>query len=148
MPLLPIVLLFIAVPIAELYVILQVGDAIGAVPTILILAADSVLGSVLLRTQGRSVWRQFNRAMAEGRVPHRELLDGVAVIFGGAFLITPGFITDIIGLLLLLPPTRTMIRRFVVRRLGRRFSLRVADAGGPVEGSARERRRGRKEIDP
>lgn len=123
MPLLPIVLLFIAVPIAELYVILQVGDAIGAVPTILILAADSLLGSVLLRSQGRSVWRQFNEAMAQGRIPHRELLDGVAVIFGGAFLITPGFLTDIVGLLLLVPPTRAVIRRFAVRRLGRRMRL-------------------------
>jgi UPF0716 protein FxsA len=139
MPLLPIVLLFIAVPIAELYVILQVGDAIGAVPTILILAADSLLGSVLLRSQGRSVWRQFNQAMAEGRIPHRELLDGVAVIFGGAFLITPGFITDIVGLLLLVPPTRAVIRRFAVRRIGRRFSIGTTSAGGPVEGAARER---------
>jgi UPF0716 protein FxsA len=124
MPLLPIVLLFVAVPIAELYVILQVGDAIGALPTILILAADSVLGSLLLRSQGRSVWRQFNQAMAEGRVPQRELLDGVAVIFGGAFLITPGFLTDIVGLLLLLPPTRAALRRFAVRRIGKRFTVR------------------------
>jgi UPF0716 protein FxsA len=123
MPLLPLLLIFILVPIAELYVILQVGDAIGAVPTVLLLAADSVLGSVLLRSQGRSVWRQFNGALAEGRVPHRELLDGVAVIFGGAFLITPGFITDIFGLLLLLPPTRAAIRRVAVRRIGRRLSI-------------------------
>ncbi len=121
MPLLPIVLLFIVVPIAELYLILQVGDAIGAVPTILLLAADSLLGSLLLRSQGRSVWGRFNEAMRAGRMPHRELLDGVAVIFGGAFLITPGFITDIIGLLLLIPPTRSAIIRFVTRRLGRRF---------------------------
>ena len=148
MPLLPLLFVFIVVPIAELYVILQVGDAIGAVPTVLLLAADSVLGSVLLRSQGRAVWRQFNRALAEGRVPHRELLDGVAVIFGGAFLITPGFITDVIGLLLLLPPTRAAIRRLAVRRIGRRFSLRTASAGGQpegeggaVEGTARERER-------
>lgn len=144
MPLLPLLLIFIAVPIVELYVILQVGDAIGAVPTVLLLAADSVLGSVLLRTQGRSVWRQFNRALAEGRVPHRELLDGVAVIFGGAFLITPGFITDVFGLLLLLPPSRAAIRRVAVRRIGRRFSIRMPGRGGrpedgPVEGAARER---------
>jgi UPF0716 protein FxsA len=149
MPLAPIVLLFIAVPIAELYVILQVGDAIGAVPTILLLAADSLLGSILLRSQGRSVWRRFNEAMAAGRIPHRELLDGVAVIFGGAFLITPGFITDLFGLSLLLPPTRAAIRRFVVARIGRRVSTRVADAGGPVEGSARERPNGpRRRLKP
>jgi UPF0716 protein FxsA len=149
MPLLPLLVLFIAVPIAELYVILQVGDAIGVVPTLLLLAADSVLGSMLLRNQGRSVWRQFNRALAEGRVPHRELLDGVAVIFGGAFLITPGFITDVIGLLLLLPPTRAGLRRFAVRRMGRRLSLRTAGAGGPVEGTARNRPvEPRREIEP
>jgi len=123
MPLLPIVLLFIAVPIAELYVILQVGDAIGAPATILILVADSLLGSALLRSQGRSVWRRFNEAIAAGRMPHREVFDGVAVIFGGAFLITPGFITDIVGLLLLLPPTRAVLQRFAVRRLGKRFSI-------------------------
>ena len=135
MPLLLLLLIFITVPIAELYVILQVGDAIGAVPTILILAADSVLGSVLLRTQGRSVWRRFNETMARGQLPHRELQDGVAVIFGGAFLITPGFLTDVVGLLLLLPPSREAIRRIVIRRLARRVSRRRG-AGPTVEGTA------------
>ena len=120
MPLLALLALFIVVPLAELYVILKVGDAIGALWTILLLAADSVLGSLLLRAQGRSVWRRFNENMAAGRVPHRELIDGVLIVFGGAFLITPGFLTDIVGLLLLLPPTRSVIRRVVARRLGRR----------------------------
>src|SRR5690349_19557623 len=135
-----LVIVFVLVPIAELYLILQVGDAIGAVPTILLLVADSLLGSLLLRNQGRSVWRQFNAAIAGGRMPHRELFDGIAVIFGGAFLITPGFLTDIVGLLLLIPPSRALLRRFAARRLGKRFGLRVAQAGGPVEGTARERR--------
>jgi UPF0716 protein FxsA len=133
-PLLALIALFIVLPLAELYVILKVGDAIGAVPTILLLAADSVLGSVLLRSQGRSVWERFNRTLAEGRMPHREVIDGVLVIFGGAFLITPGFLTDIVGLLLLLPPTRTVFRRMVVRRLGRRASVERYD----VEGTATE----------
>jgi UPF0716 protein FxsA len=140
MPLLALVALFIVVPLAELYVILKVGDAIGVLPTIALLAADSLLGSMLLRSQGRTVWRRFNETMAAGRVPHRELLDGVLVIFGGAFLITPGFLTDIVGLLLLLPPTRSVIRRLVVRRLGRRIA--VSGPGGPepfdVEGTATE----------
>jgi UPF0716 protein FxsA len=121
MPLLALLALFIVVPLAELYVILKVGDAIGALWTILLLAADSVLGSLLLRAQGRSVWRRFNETMAAGRVPHRELIDGVLIVFGGAFLITPGFLTDIVGLLLLVPPTRSVIRRVVARRLGRRI---------------------------
>src|SRR5918996_1092727 len=120
MPLPALLALFIVVPIVELYVILKVGDAIGAVWTILLLAADSVLGSVLLRSQGRTVWRRFNEALSAGRMPHREVMDGVFVIFGGAFLITPGFLTDIVGLTLLIPPTRAVVRRQVVRRLDRR----------------------------
>jgi UPF0716 protein FxsA len=137
MPLLALLALFIVVPLAELYVILKVGDAIGVLPTIALLAADSVLGSMLLRAQGRSVWRRFNETMAAGRVPHRELIDGVLVVFGGAFLITPGFLTDIVGLLLLVPPTRSVIRGLVARRLGRRI---VTTRGEPfdVEGSATE----------
>jgi UPF0716 protein FxsA len=136
MPLLGLLALFIVVPLAELYVILKVGDAIGVLPTIALLAIDSVLGSLLLRAQGRAVWRRFNEALATGRMPHREVMDGVLVIFGGAFLITPGFLTDIVGLILLLPPTRTVVRRLVVRRLGRR----VAVAGQPfdVDGTATE----------
>jgi UPF0716 protein FxsA len=127
MPLLALLALFIVVPLAELYVILKVGDAIGAVPTIALLALDSVLGSMLLRAQGRAVWRRFNETLAAGRMPHREVLDGVLVVFGGAFLITPGFLTDIVGLLLLIPPTRSLIRRLLVRRLGRRVSVGVVD---------------------
>jgi UPF0716 protein FxsA len=141
MPLLALLALFILVPLAELYVILKVGDAIGALWTILLLAADSVLGSLLLRAQGRSVWRRFNAALAEGKMPHREVLDGVLVIFGGAFLITPGFFTDVVGLLMLLPPTRALIRRLLVRRLGRRISITAAttpSAHYDVEGTARE----------
>lgn len=141
MPLLALVALFILVPLAELYVILQVGEAIGAVWTILLLAADSVLGSLLLRAQGRSVWRRFNTALAEGKMPHREVIDGVLVVFGGAFLITPGFITDVVGLLLLVPPTRAVIRRLMVSRLGRRIAVGATRRGRmryDVEGTARE----------
>src|ERR687884_523552 len=101
-----LILLFIVVPIVELFVIIQVGEAIGVLPTIALLIADSVLGSMLMRSQGRAAWRRFNAALTEGRMPHREVLDGVLVIFGGALLLTPGFLSDILGLLLLLPPTR------------------------------------------
>jgi UPF0716 protein FxsA len=116
MPLL-LVLLFIVVPIAELFVIIQVGEAIGVLPTIALLIVDSVLGSMLMRSQGRAAWRRFNAALAEGRMPHREVLDGVLVIFGGALLLTPGFVSDIFGIVLLLPPTRALVRNVVGRRL-------------------------------
>ena len=121
MPLLALLAFFIVVPLLELYVILKVGDAIGVLWTVALLLADSVLGTLLFRSQGRTVWRRFNETMAAGRVPHRELIDGVLIIFGGAFLITPGFLTDILGLVLLLPPTRSVVRRLVARRLGRRI---------------------------
>ncbi len=140
MPLLALLALFILVPLAELYVILQVGDAIGLGWTLLILVADSILGSMLLKSQGRQVWRRFNDATAAGRIPHSEIIDGVLIIFGGAFLITPGFLTDLVGLMLLAPPTRAVFRRLVVGRLGRRVAVGV---GRPrqdwdVEGTATE----------
>lgn len=138
MPLLALIALFIVVPLAELYVILKVGDAIGALWTILLLAADSVLGSLLLRAQGRSVWRRFNEVLARGEMPHREVLDGVLIVFGGAFLITPGFITDIAGALLLIPPTRSVIRRLVARRLGRRVAVGITREPYDVDGTATE----------
>src|SRR3954447_23474972 len=144
MPLLALIALFIVLPLAELYLIYTVGDAIGVIPTLLLLAADSVIGSLLLRSQGRVAWRRLNEALAEGRMPHREVQDGVLVIFGGAFLITPGFITDIFGLLMLLPPTRPLVRRLVMRRLRRRMEVRVTRTGPAppqgfdVEGTATE----------
>jgi UPF0716 protein FxsA len=150
-PLLALIAIFIVVPLAELYVILRVGDAIGLVPTLLLLAADSVLGSLLLKSQGRAVWRRFNEAVRAGRVPHSEVIDGVLVIFGGAFLITPGFLTDIIGVLLLLPPTRSLFRRRARRVIEGRAVAGVTGAAGErvrsrraapddydVEGTARE----------
>lgn len=151
-----LLLVFIVVPIAELYVIIQVGQAIGAVPTILILLADSIAGSMLLRAQGRSAWRRFMAAVSEGRVPTREVLDGVLVVFGGAFLVTPGFITDVIGILLLAPPTRALVRRSLLRNvaarmaasatswgLGRVAGRRPGPPGYDVEGTASEHRRER-----
>ena len=119
--LLPLVLLFIAVPIAELAVIIQVGQAIGIWWTIAILIADSLLGSWLMRHQGRAAWRRFNEAVQGGRVPAREVVDGALVIFGGALLLTPGFITDILGLILLVPPTRALVRLIAARRLAHRM---------------------------
>jgi UPF0716 protein FxsA len=116
MPLLAILLLLIVVPIAEIALIIQVGEWIGVWWTIALLLADAVLGSLLLRTQSRVVWRRFAAAVSEGRAPHREVVDGVLVIFGGALMLAPGFITDVFGALFLLPPTRVLFRRLLLRR--------------------------------
>ena len=110
-----LVLLFICLPIAELYVIIQVGGAIGVLPTIALLLLDSLLGAWLLRSQGRTAWRRFQEALGQSRVPAKEVYDGAAIIFGGALLLSPGFITDILGALLLIPPTRAMLRRILIR---------------------------------
>jgi UPF0716 protein FxsA len=126
--LLPLVLLFIVVPIAELAVIIQVGQEIGVLWTVALLVADSILGSVLMRSQGRAAWRRFNEATRAGRVPAREVLDGALVIFGGALLLTPGFITDILGLILLIPPTRAVVRGILARRLTRRMVSSMTSA--------------------
>jgi UPF0716 protein FxsA len=133
--LLPLILLFIAVPIAELFVIIQVGEAIGVWWTIGLLIADSVLGSWLMRHQGRTAWRRFNEALQGGRVPAREVLDGALVIFGGALLLTPGFITDILGLILLVPPTRALVRTVLARRLTHRMVV-SARREHDIEGTA------------
>ena len=140
-----LLLLFIVVPLLELYVILQVGDAIGVLPTIGLLVVDSVLGAMLMRSQGRLAWRRFNAALAERRGPTREVLDGVLVIFGGALLLTPGFVTDILGAVLLLPFTRPFVRRVLVRRFAGRMVAsartvprRPPASGWDIDGTAHE----------
>jgi UPF0716 protein FxsA len=120
-PLILLFLVFVILPIAEIYVIIKVGEAIGILPTIALLIVDGFLGAALARSQGRLAWRRFNEAMAEGRVPAKEVYDGAAIIFGGALLLSPGFITDFLGLFLLLPPTRALLRKVTVgtaRRVG------------------------------
>src|SRR3954452_16074416 len=121
-----LVLLFVVVPIVELYVIIQVGEAIGVWWTLALLIADSILGSLLMRPQGRVPGQRFQPPLAGGRPPAREVLDGALVIFGGAFLLTPGFVTDILGLVLILPPTRAVVRRALVARVRPRVVVRTA----------------------
>jgi len=121
-----LVAVFIVVPIAELAVIIEVGQAIGVWWTIAILVADSLLGSLLMRSQGRASWSRFTVALQSGRPPAREVADGVLVIFGGALLLTPGFLSDIFGLLLLVPPTRAVIRRLFLRQALRRLTITLA----------------------
>ncbi|MEX0973281.1 MAG: FxsA family protein [Solirubrobacterales bacterium] len=122
--------LFILVPILELWVIIEVGGLIGILPTLALLLAMSILGATLLRHQGRDAWQRFNRAIAERRFPGREVADGLMITIGGVLLLTPGFITDAIGLLLLLPPTRAIARRLVLAYVGRRFVVAGVGLGG------------------
>ena len=124
-----LVLLFILVPIVELWAIIQVGSMIGVFPTIALLLLDSLLGAWLLRHQGRISWRRFRETLAGGRVPAKETADGGLVIFGGALLLTPGFVTDLLGFVLLIPGTRAIVRRVVMRRA---VTAGAASMGGPA----------------
>ena len=113
--------LFVVVPLVELYLIIQVGQVIGALWTILLLVAVSVLGSYLIKREGRRAWEALRVAIESHRVPSREIADGALILVGGTLLLTPGFLTDVVGLWLVLPFTRPLARRaltgFVTRRL-------------------------------
>jgi UPF0716 protein FxsA len=125
-----LIILFIVVPILELYVIIQVGQAIGVVPTLLLLLADALLGSLLLKHQGRGAWRRFNEALGARRFPGKEVADGVLIVIGGTLLLSPGFITDIFGIFLLIPPTRAIARRLLKRFTVGRFMVVGMPGGG------------------
>jgi UPF0716 protein FxsA len=140
-----LVVLFIVVPIAEIYVIIKIGGLIGILPTIALLILDGFLGAALLRSQGRAVWRRFNEALEAGRIPAREVFDGAMVILGGALLMTPGFITDVFGLLFLIPPSRAIFRGLVSKlAVGRAaFAVRTVKWGSRAHDHYRGRRSGR-----
>lgn len=112
-----LVLLFLVVPIVELYVIVQVTHTVGVSDTILLLIGISVVGAWLAKAAGISVLNRIQRTIRSGRVPSGELIDGGLVLFAGALMITPGFLSDVLALLLLLPPSRAVARRLILRRI-------------------------------
>lgn len=109
-------LLFFVVPIVELFVLLQVGQAIGALNTIALLILMSVLGAWLMKREGLGIVNRIRTALDDGRVPGTELVDGFLILLGGALMLTPGFVSDVVGMLLLVPPVRTVVRRIAARR--------------------------------
>ena len=115
-------LLFLVVPFLELFVLIQVGSLIGALPTVAVLVVVSVVGAWLVKREGLGVLHRARQQMAAGRVPAAELVDGVLILFAGALLLTPGFLTDFLGVLLLVPPVRAGLRAGARRRLTRRMT--------------------------
>lgn len=109
-------LLFIAIPLVELYVIIAVGEEIGAFWTVILVLLTAVIGVNLLRIQGMSTLMRAQRNMAQGAVPAMEMMEGIALAVGGVLLITPGFITDSIGFLCLIPASRRAIIRYIMAR--------------------------------
>jgi UPF0716 protein FxsA len=122
---------FVVVPLVEIYVIIQVGQVIGAWWTIALLVADSILGSWLVKHEGGRAWRALRTALAEGRMPARELADGALIVVGGTLMLTPGFVSDVVGMLFILPFTRPVGRRLLARFIGRRMVV------APLQGHVR-----------
>ncbi|CAA9326773.1 MAG: hypothetical protein AVDCRST_MAG34-29 [uncultured Nocardioidaceae bacterium] len=116
-------LLFVVVPLAELFLLIQLGQVVGPWWTILILLADAVLGSWLVKREGGRTWRALQAALAARRMPANELADGALVLVGGTLLVTPGFLSDVVGLFCILPFTRPMARRLLTRVIARRLAV-------------------------
>ena len=128
-------LLFVAMPVLEIWLIVQLGQVVGAWWTILIIIAAGVLGAWLIKREGARAWRALSDALRSGRVPSRELADGALILIGGTLLLTPGFVTDLIGLGCVLPFTRPVPRRLLTRLIARRLLVT-----GPLGGAAQQPR--------
>jgi UPF0716 protein FxsA len=126
---------FIAVPVAEIYVIIQIGQVIGPWWTILLLLADGLLGTWLVKREGRRAWTALRTALQAGRMPASELADGILILLGGTLMLAPGFLTDVVGMLCILPFTRPLGRRVLAGFVNRRL------LGGAATGDATKPRR-------
>jgi UPF0716 protein FxsA len=126
-----LVIAFIIVPIAEIYLIVQVDAAIGGWETLGLLVLDSVIGAWLVRREGFSILARVQAALARGELPTNELIDGLLVLFAGALMLTPGFLTDGLGFVLLLPPTRAVVRTILKTRFAGRVSVGGGTFGAP-----------------
>lgn len=116
-----LIVAFIGIPLVEIYVIVQVGQVIGAWWTIALLVADSLVGAWLIGREGGRAWRALRETLADGRMPARELADGALILIGGTLMLTPGFVTDAAGILLVLPLTRPLFRRVLAAVVARRL---------------------------
>lgn len=116
-------LLFVVVPVVELMLLIRLGQVVGLMPTLGLVMLTGFTGAWLARAEGVRVFFQFQRELASGRLPGQAMLDGISVLVGGAFLLTPGVLTDVVGFSLLFPPTR----RWVQRRMRKRLERGIAD---------------------
>ncbi|MCH1866878.1 FxsA family protein [Nocardioides sp. CFH 31398] len=127
-------LTFLVVPLVELFVLIQVGEVIGAWPTVGLLLLSAVVGGWLVRREGRRAWRALTTALQSGRMPARELADAGLVLVGGVLMVAPGFVTDLVGILLILPLTRPLARAALTGMVARRLLAGGAAYGGPTGG--------------
>ena len=109
-------ILFIIVPLFEMIVLIEVGSIIGAIPTVFLVVLTATVGIWLLKLEGMQTWARVQQKLAQGAIPETELLEGVMLIVGGALLLTPGFVTDTVGFICLLPGLRRPIARWMIRQ--------------------------------
>jgi len=136
-----LVLVFIVGPIAELYVIIQVADVIGGWQTVALLLFESILGAWLMKREGRGAIRKIQARLQAHQLPSKEVVDGALILFAGALMLTPGFLTDVLGFLLLIPPTRAVVRVALMKRLRGRLGtgfrwVGAGTGGGTSAGEA------------
>ena len=129
-----VALAFLVVPFVELFVLIQVGQVVGVWWTILLVLAISVVGSWLVKREGWAAWRRITTRVQTGEVPGSELVDGGLILFAGALLLTPGFVTDVFALALLLPPSRAVVRRVALKRLVAKATIVRQGPGWPGAG--------------
>lgn len=140
-------LLFIAIPLIELYFILVVGGAIGAFWTVILVVLTAIIGVSLLRIQGMSTLAKAQRNMAQGQIPAMEMMEGIALAVAGVLLITPGFITDSIGFLCLIPASRQAIIRYLMTKATVHTGF-SADSGGFQEDQYQQKPRSKSDTKP
>jgi UPF0716 protein FxsA len=124
--------LLLIVPIAELWVIVQIADQIGFLFTLVLLLAVSIAGAWLLKQQGMETWRSLQGTLRRGEMPTQQVTDGALILLGGALLMTPGFLTDAVGLFLLVPATRTIVKGMARGLMGRWAAHRFGGSRSPV----------------
>ena len=133
----PVVLLaFLIVPVIEIYVLIQIGQVIGAWWTILLLVLDSIIGAWLIRREGAKAFVALRTALNSGQMPGKELADGALILIGGTLMLTPGFVTDIFAALLILPLTRPLFRGLLTRAVTARLTVMPMTAPGGATGSS------------
>ncbi len=127
-----IISLIVVAPLIELYVIVQVGQNIGLLPTIALLIAVSAVGTTLIKREGIKVYREFVAAIQRGEEPAEQLVHGVCLLAAGVLMLAPGFMSDVVAILLLVPPTRVLIAKLVLRKSTTKVTVIRATHTGPI----------------
>lgn len=148
-----LLLAFVVVPVAELALLIQIGTQVGVLPTLLLVLFTAVVGARLAQQQGLQVMQRFQRSMSVGELPTQAMMDGAFLLAAGAFLLTPGFITDLFGFLCLLPPARRRMQRWLAERLQGRIQVMTVHYGsmpgqGGRDAQGFDRRTGGGPLDP